>query len=450
MVVPMFDALMEELAAVADLAAPTSHGEAPGDELSRRELSELVAELAHVRSVLDAVSALAVHRWEESLAWTDEGARSPAAWLRHHTSVATSTARRELRIGKFLARRPEVTSELVAGRISLDHVSTLERIDLPRVRDLFDAHLDELLSHARDLSADDFAKLCRRWLSLADEDGPDPDRRRFERRKVHLNQGFRGNWRMDAELLDDVGAMLSGELTRIEKEQWEAEQRAIADDPSLAFDHTPAQRRADAFAELIRRALGVDVTSRAAARPSVSVIIDEDSLRAAADGVTEAGEWLSGSSVREAACDSVIYSITMRQGSIPINLGRTARLATPEQRRVIIARDRTCVWPGCDAPPAWCKVHHLDFWEHGGLTDVDTMCLVCDHHHALVHKGGWVMYRDAHGRIVVENRRGASPPDRRCEHRTRGERLAVGFADPPARYRGRRARERLRALADAA
>ncbi len=443
----MFDKVVEELLAVADVAGRTTpHGDAH-PAASGRELAELVADLGRVRSALDAVSLLVTGEWDESMAWAQEGMRTPASWLCHQTGVSGTTARRQTRLAKFLTRHRQVADALAAGTITIDHVSALEQIDNPRVRDLLDAHLDELMDHARNLAADEFAKVCRRWLQLADEDGADPDRRRFERRRLHLNQTFGGNWKLDGNLLDDVGAMLDAELARIGQEQWEAEQRALAEDPSLVMDLTPAQRRADAFSELVRRALGVTPDAATTRRPSLSVIIDEDALRAGLGADTEAGDWLSRAAARQVACDSVLYSIVMRQGSIPINLGRTARLATAEQRRVIIARDRTCVWPGCNAPPRWCKVHHLDFWEHDGHTDVDRMCLLCDHHHTLVHHGGWTLDRDIHGNITLLSPRGSPPPDRRRERRARGEALAVGFADLTTRHQARRARTRAHHLA---
>jgi len=446
MVVRMFGHVIEELSAVASLASRTTPNGDVAPVPSGEQLSEVVTELQQVRSMLDAVQLLVLGQWDESLAWAQEGMRTPTAWLRHQTGVAAATARRQTRLAKFLTRRREVAQLLAEGAITVDHVSPLEQIDLPRVRDLFDAHLDELLDHARDLPADDFAKVCSRWLQLADTDGADPDRRRFERRRLHLSQELRGNWKLDANLLDDIGAMLDAEIARISQEQWEAEQRALAEDPSLVMDLTPAQRRADAFAELIRRAIGVTPANATTRRPSLSVVIDEDALRAGLAAETEAGDWLSGSAVRQVACDSELYTIVMRQGSIPINLGRTARLATPEQRRVIIARDRTCVWSGCDAPPRWCDIHHLDFWEDDGHTDVDRMCLLCSHHHTLVHHGGWTLDRDLHGNITLTDPRGSPPPDRRRQHRARGEALAVGFADLRSRNQARRARRRIRDL----
>ncbi len=68
----------------------------------------------------------------------------------------------------------------------------------------------------------------------------------------------------------------------------------------------------------------------------------------------------------------------------PLHLGRGARLASPAQRLALYARDKGCTRPGCDMPPQWPQVHHLDEYQYGGLTDVDKMCLVCPFDHPLI------------------------------------------------------------------
>ena len=69
--------------------------------------------------------------------------------------------------------------------------------------------------------------------------------------------------------------------------------------------------------------------------------------------------------------------------------GRTCRHATPAQRRALAARDSGCSFPGCDAPPGWSEAHHIIHWEHGGLTDLDNLTLVCGFHHREHQKMGW-------------------------------------------------------------
>ena len=72
-----------------------------------------------------------------------------------------------------------------------------------------------------------------------------------------------------------------------------------------------------------------------------------------------------------------------------LNLGRTARLARPAQRRVLRACYATCAVPGCTVPFGDCTIHHVTWWRWGGLTNLDNLVPVCWSHHAQMHSGQW-------------------------------------------------------------
>jgi Domain of unknown function (DUF222) len=103
---------------------------------------------------------------------------------------------------------------------------------------------------------------------------------------------------------------------------------------------------------------------------------------------------ISIASVRRLACDGGLQPIMFDDDGRGLNLGRTQRLHNPRQRAVISARDGGCLAPGCDRPPSWTEVHHIDEFSTGGKTDVaDGVCL-CRYHHMLVHNNGWKITRD--------------------------------------------------------
>ena len=68
-------------------------------------------------------------------------------------------------------------------------------------------------------------------------------------------------------------------------------------------------------------------------------------------------------------------------------LGRSKRIASADQRIVLIARDRGCSFPSCTRPATWCQAHHVTDWTDGGNTDIDSLTFGCDMHHALVGTG---------------------------------------------------------------
>ncbi|WP_306455726.1 MULTISPECIES: HNH endonuclease signature motif containing protein [unclassified Rhodococcus (in: high G+C Gram-positive bacteria)] len=57
----------------------------------------------------------------------------------------------------------------------------------------------------------------------------------------------------------------------------------------------------------------------------------------------------------------------------PLHLGRSKRLATADQRLALIAADRGCTRPGCDAPATMTAVHHVHDWSKGGTTDIGVL-----------------------------------------------------------------------------
>ncbi|MEY2443526.1 MAG: hypothetical protein QOE00_106, partial [Ilumatobacteraceae bacterium] len=72
-----------------------------------------------------------------------------------------------------------------------------------------------------------------------------------------------------------------------------------------------------------------------------------------------------------------------------LHLGRTTRLANRAQRRALGAVYTSCAIPGCQVRYSRTKLHHVTFWEDGGLTDVDNLLPVCQQHHDKIHNNGW-------------------------------------------------------------
>jgi hypothetical protein len=82
--------------------------------------------------------------------------------------------------------------------------------------------------------------------------------------------------------------------------------------------------------------------------------------------------------------------------SRPLYLGRSRRIASPDQRIVLYAKDRGCTHPGCDVPADKCEVHHMREWSRGGRTDADEMTLTCSPDHKLMDNG-WQTIKLANG-----------------------------------------------------
>lgn len=60
------------------------------------------------------------------------------------------------------------------------------------------------------------------------------------------------------------------------------------------------------------------------------------------------------------------------------------RLASPEQRLVLLAKDRGCTAPGCTVPGYWTQVHHVESWLETRRTEIDNLTLACGPHNRMV------------------------------------------------------------------
>ncbi|MFC0315589.1 DUF222 domain-containing protein [Gordonia phosphorivorans] len=91
-------------------------------------------------------------------------------------------------------------------------------------------------------------------------------------------------------------------------------------------------------------------------------------------------------------CEASVALALLDEHGVPLNVGREKRLFTPGIRKALVLRDRGCAFPGCGVPPSWCDGHHVEHWEHGGVTSLDNGVLLCRRHHTAIHHGGWEVF----------------------------------------------------------
>ena len=194
--------------------------------------------------------------------------------------------------------------------------------------------------------------------------------------------------------------------------------------PGGAHDtRTTAQRRADGLTQIVQTAcdhsLFADERGSAPApehpsRPSSTGLGTHDGgvCRCCPSPVVSPGRLLGNPgtpgflhplSVARVACDAQVTALLLDSEGVVVNLGRTQRLFSASQRRLLALRDGGCRYPGCDRPPAHTDAHHVRSWQAGGSTDIPNAILLCRHHHRAVHEGGWSI-------TIQDPARGASGP----------------------------------------
>ena len=85
------------------------------------------------------------------------------------------------------------------------------------------------------------------------------------------------------------------------------------------------------------------------------------------------------------ACDADLTVARWGVDGSLLDLGRTRRTVPTHLRKAVVARDRSCVYPGCRRPATWCDAHHIVPWARGGPTSLANLCLLCRYHHRVVH-----------------------------------------------------------------
>ncbi|WP_154605257.1 HNH endonuclease signature motif containing protein [Arthrobacter sp. AQ5-05] len=93
----------------------------------------------------------------------------------------------------------------------------------------------------------------------------------------------------------------------------------------------------------------------------------------------------------ETLCDADITGTILGDGSEILNVGRTQRLFTTAQRKILLARDLGCTFPDCTKPGTWTEAHHILPWYEGGESNINNAAPLCGPHHTHTHQGAWTV-----------------------------------------------------------
>ncbi|NAZ82092.1 DUF222 domain-containing protein [Kineococcus sp. R8] len=151
------------------------------------------------------------------------------------------------------------------------------------------------------------------------------------------------------------------------------------------------QRDADAVVSLVQR--GAAASEPAVAETArISVIATAADVQAATahpdaqtTATVEGHGPVSTATLGYLVCGATLQRVLTSPAGAVLDLGRSSRLATTQQRRALAVRDGGCAAPGCTTAPWACEAHHFPAWENGGTTDLDTMVLLCPTHHRAWH-----------------------------------------------------------------
>jgi hypothetical protein len=333
------------------------------------------------------------------------GATSTAAWLDRLTGCGRQEAGQVTRTARRLAGRYElVRVALAAGKISLAkaHVIrvALDRLPTDLSTDTWDHAQTSMLEHAKVLDPKGLARVGLRLWEVIDPDTVDAhEQQLLEREEARAR---RSSW-LTSRSEDGITRFwlrtpeLVGEAFLAILQAYAAPRRTDQAGP----DTRPYPKRlGDAFEEWLSRQDPEDLPDHGGLPATLLITTSADGEPKA--GSTANGQLVSARTVSWLACTAWLTLMLLDDHGVPLKHGRTKRLFTLGQRLGFAVRDKGCIFPGCDRPPAWCEAHHIDSWSRGGPTDLTNGCLLCGHHHRLIHQGDWqvIMGTDRHPYVI--------------------------------------------------
>jgi len=346
-----------------------------------------VLELMRQSQRLAAVVSAAASSFDRSGDWAADGARSAVPWLSTRCRLPRGEVSRIVRRGRVVEDLPAASRAWFDGDLAGPHVDVLASLMGRRTADQLMRDESMLVSEAVTLSFRSFTQAAGYWEQLADPDGcEEAEERRRARRDVSVHQSFEGMW-LGSITLDPIGgAIVAGELRRIEQRLFEAdladakERCAMTPCEKGGLRRTAAQRRADALVEMATRSGASPGDGRRPA-PLFSVLIDYPTLHGRvcelADGhVVTPGAlvpWFGRADVERA-----VFGPDVR-----VEVGAASRFFSGATRRAIELRDRRCTHPMCDILAERCQVDHIVPWAVGGATTQENGRLLCGFHNRL-------------------------------------------------------------------
>jgi len=347
-----------------------------------------IERLERLRSQIEYVGTEAVAAFDASGAWAPEGARTASGWMAARCRIPKAEASRRLRRGRMLRHLVASREAWAQGGLSTAHFDVLAALRNERTEATLARDEEMLVREAQRHSFDDFVRLARYWEQHADPDGAEADAMaQRARRDVYLVESL-GAMYLGKMTLDPIaGAIVSGELERLETElfaaDWAKAKEELGRDPRQEeLGRTPSQRRADALVEMATRSKCAPADGRAPA-PLFSVLVGYETLHGrvlelaqGARSVLTPGSlvpWLEGADLERA-----VFGAKGR-----VEVGVTSRLFTGATRRAIELRDKECTHPYCDVPAERCQADHIVGYADGGPTTQENGRLLCGFHNRL-------------------------------------------------------------------
>ena len=319
--------------------------------------------------------ALAARRLEVCGNWAHDGSVSIAAWLRHHCRMSNRDATALVHRGRFLDKFTAIANAACQGVLSAGQITALKASCPTPVEAVMRLQQAELVTIVAPLAVADTERAAQVWRQRAEAlvELPEPVEPDRELSMARTSDGLVGRF-----VLDPAGAL-----------QFEQAIRTASTWDGSSDSRSNQRRSADALVDVCAF-FNTNHTKPGTPRqrPHVELLVDAETLDTSPLAWTSDHAVIGSHTTDALLCDCVIHRVA-RAGNTVLSYGRATRTVTIDLFRAVAARDGGCRFPGCDRKIAWCDAHHIHYWRHLGLTELDNLVLLCNRHHHLIHQPRW-------------------------------------------------------------
>jgi hypothetical protein len=317
--------------------------------------------------------------------------------------LAPATAQSRIDIARTLVNNlPNTCSALATGEISSAHATVIARETAAAIRDgapesvIFEIE-QRAIAYAEFHTPGQVANHVRNTVAkFAPEEFEEVTARATALRRVNCYNEADGMSTVVAILpAADAQVVMNSIEAFILRQEQIGKNNDLSMGASVEFEKlTVDQKRADALSAICANFLSdISTTVTPQRRPlTVNVTIDLPTLLGLAENPGQLAGYgpIPASVARELASDGKWRRfITEPQTGNLLDFGRESYEPPQQLKDFLIARDRTCRFPGCRRSALLSDLDHAQSWESGGSTSLENIGALCRRHHRLKTHDGW-------------------------------------------------------------
>ena len=311
--------------------------------ITRRSLDQLEKDIISLSSHINATEyefLVLVREFDLRQGWRAYHINNCAEWLNMKCGISPGTAREKIRVANALFDLTATSLAFQKGELSYSKARALTRIATPR-------NEEELLDYAIPATALQVEDHCRELRNVQRDTSTADANRLHQQRYLSRSLHGDGSMTISVELPKESGELVMKALELALKDMEVKADTFEGEKSSSETEDSHTAKQADALVQMAKGYLagGEGRKSSTADHYQVMVHVDEEVLRHAPTEKSKSD--LPCETIRRLCCDSGVVVVTQDKKGNPLNVSRKHRVVQAPLKRALLARDKTCRFPGC-------------------------------------------------------------------------------------------------------